>query len=162
MSSLRTKLLLALSALALGAVYVLAVVLFSTKDRVDQLDSDALKAVAGPACLTLRGTIDAMPVLPPGTSNADRSARVDEQAAAVERFVAQVRTVGPQALADDSPAESWLADWESLIRIRKEVAASDFALPFQIPMGGDDLVTRRMNDIGIDACQVPMGLTTAP
>lgn len=158
----RTKLLLLLSAVALIAVYVAAVLLSTTEDRVDQLDSDVMKDAAAPACITLRTAIDAMPALEPGASTEQRSTRVTEQAGVVQAFVEQVRRVGDEALDDDVPAREWLGDWEALVRVRTDLAATGFTGAFALPQDGDRPITDRMNDIGVSACQVPTGLTTAP
>jgi hypothetical protein len=160
--SARTKVLLLLSAVALVAIYVTAVLLSTTSDRVDQLDSEVMEDAAGPACITLRTELDAMPLLDPLASKEQRATRVAEQAAVVQRFLAQVRAVGDAAIDDDEPAREWLGDWEALLRARQQAAASDFTAAFEVPRDGERAITERMNAIGVSACRVPTGLTTAP
>jgi hypothetical protein len=121
-----------------------------------------MEDAAGSACITLRTELDAMPLLAPEATKEQRAARVTDQAAVVERFLAQVREVGDAALDDDEPAREWLGDWEALLRARQQVAASGFTAAFEIPKDGELAITERMNDIGVSSCQVPTGLTTAP
>lgn len=161
-SSTRTKLLLLVTGIGIIAVYAIAVLLSTTKDRVDQIDSKAVEDVAGPACVTLRTDLDALPALPAGASNGERSARVAEQAAVVDRFVTQVRTVGDAALDADSPTRTWLGDWRTLVQIRQDYALAGFQGTFAIPQDEGLPITQRMNDIGVSSCQVPQSLETAP
>ena len=156
------KIVLLTTFMAVVGVYVVAFLLSTTDDRVDQLDTDALRDVAGPACVTMRTEIDALPALPVGATDEERQARLDVQRVAVERFVAQVRTVGDAALDDDEPAREWLGDWEALLQARQDFATAGFTGDFAVPVEGGQPITMRMDDIGVDACQVPTALSTSP
>ncbi len=151
--------LLALVAVLVVVVYAGSFLLFTTKDRVDQLDSQALRDVAGPACTDLRLAVDALPTLPADASRADRLARVGEQRVLVDAFVDRVQQVGVEALDADEPARSWLADWQTLVDSR-ERWARDAMSPYAVPEQDGQPITRRMNAIGVDACAVPVGLTS--
>ena len=155
----RTALLLAVVAVFVVAVYAGSFLLFSTNDRVDQLDTQPVREVAAPACTDLRLAVDALPPLPSGASPADRLARVEQQRALVERFIARVEQAGDAALSADEPARSWLADWQTLVDSR-ERWVRDATGPYAVPVEDGQPITRRMNAIGVDACTVPVGLTS--
>lgn len=157
---LRTALLLVVVAVLVVAVYAGSFLLFTTKDRSDQLDSQPLREVAAPACTDLRLAVEALPPLPADAGQDDRLAQVDEQRALVDRFVARVREVGDAALDADEPARAWLADWQQLIDTREDWANGPSGVPYAVPVEDGQPITRRMNAIGVDACTVPAGLTS--
>lgn len=154
-----TVLLLVLAGVLTLGVYVGSFLLSTTSDRVDQLDSPAVREVAQQACTDLRVAVDALPPVPPDADRTERIARVDRLSAIVAAFDEQVRQVGEQALDADEPARSWLADWASLISSRQQWAQAGTGA-YEVPVEDGQPITRRMDAIGVDACTVPAGLTS--
>lgn len=154
--------MLLLTMVGVLAVYLASFLLSTTSDRPDQLDSEALREVAAPACRALRTELNALPTLPSDATLEQRRDRVAEQEQLVGHFVEQIRLVGDAALDDDQPARAWLKDWETLVQIRQDYAGAGFVGEFIIPIEDGQPITRRMTDIGVDACQVPQGLIDAP
>lgn len=154
--------MLLLTMVGVLAVYLASFLLSTTSDRPDHLDSEVLRELAAPACLALRTELDALPDLPSDATLEQRRDRVVEQEQLVGRFVEQIGAVGDAALDEDEPARAWLADWQTLITIRQDYAEAGFTGEFAIPVEDGQPITRRMNDIGVDACEVPPGLLTAP
>lgn len=160
--SWRVRLLLLAGLIGVLAIYGGSVLLSTTRDRVDQIDTAPVEAAAVAACTALRVNLDARPAMPPAPSDGQRSARVDDDAALVTSFVEQVQRAGDAALDADAPARVWLADWQMLIDARRAFAASGFVGTFSVPVADGQPITRRMNDIGVDACQVPRSLVDSP
>lgn len=158
----RTKIVLALTSVGLVAIYTTAVLLSTTRDRVDQIDSDALRPVVRSACIDLRTATDALTPLGADASEQARQDRVSEQADLVAEFLEQVRGAGDEALDDDRPAREWLTDWETLLAARTTFADDGFQGDFGVPVQDGRPITDRMNDIGVEECRVPLGLTIAP
>ena len=162
MPSLLVRGLVVLAGVATVGSYVGMVVLSTTRDRVDHLDVEPVKSVAAAACTELRTAVDALPPLPPTASAAERQARVAEQGRLVDRLVQQVRAVGPEALAEDVPAEEWLGDWAALQAARQSWADDGATGPLAVPVADGRPLPDRMGRVGVAACLVPTPLTTAP
>lgn len=158
----RTRLLLLLAGAATLAVYGAAFVLSTTRDRPDQIDTQAVERVATDACVRLRVAVDALPPLPAGADLAARGARVGEQQQLVQRLVSDVEAVGPAALDEDVPAREWLGDWQVLVQARRAYLDAGGTGPWSVPVLDGRVVSERMDGIGVDACKVPDGLKAAP
>ena len=85
-----------------------------------------------------------------------------EQGRLVERLVQQVRAVGPEALAADVPAEEWLGDWATLQSARQAWADAGATGSAPVPQADGRPLSDRMGMVGLDACLVPVPLTTTP
>ena len=160
--SWRVRLLMIVALLATIGIYGGSVLLSTTRDRVDQIDTKAVESAATAACTTLRVELDALPPLPTTASDDERDARIRLQAAALERFTDRVERVGPRALDQDVPTRTWLGDWAGLLQARQDFAATGFTGAFAVPVEDGQPITRRMDAIGVDACRVPQSLLDSP
>lgn len=158
----RFKLILLAVTLATAGVYAVAFVLSTTDDRVDQIDTQVVRAAATAACIDLRTAVDAQPALPAGATEKQRETRTQEQAVLVRQFSDQVRAAGDEALDADVPTRQYLADWEALAASRVAYARGGFAGTYAVPVANGEPITMRMDRIGVSACAVPQGLTVAP
>lgn len=158
MARARTRTLLLLVGVATVAVYVGVFLLATTDDRQDQFDDETVRSAVSTACAALRADVDALPLLPERASQVERRARVQEQDRLLGRFLALVRAVGP-ALESDAPGPQWLADWESLAAARRAWPGTGGFAP---PAADGRPITQRMEAVDLDACRVPIALTTAP
>lgn len=96
-----------------------------------------------------------------GTS-AERAAAVSEQNQFVETMVRKVRGIDVEIRAADRPVDAWLADWESIVRVRERWAAEtlDGGNPrLRVPEDDDgEPVTRRIDLASNGLCPVPDAL----
>lgn len=157
----RTRALLLVALAVTIAVYVTAFLISTTRDRPDQIDTEALVDVVNAACIDLRTEVDAQPALPPGAGPKARRERVDEQGRVIAAFLDQVRTAGEPVLDADVPARAWLADWEAL-QTARETWAERATGAFTVPVVDERALDSRIESIGVDACVVPEALTVAP
>jgi hypothetical protein len=161
----RTVLLLALVGVFLVVVYGGSVLLSTTRDRPDQFDGDTVPTAAARACRTLVGALATLPPLPGSATPMQRADRAVTQDAAVRRLVADVGTVGPDALRKDSPGEQWLADWTRLADGRDAAAAQLRAgrpATWAVPVEDEHPISDRMGAVGVPECAVPRALTSLP
>ncbi|MCW2623225.1 MAG: hypothetical protein JWL64_2827 [Frankiales bacterium] len=161
MTRIRTTVLLGAVAVATLGLYVTSLVL-TTQDQAATFDTDPVTTAAKAACTSLRSDLQAMPLLPPGSSLEVRQARVRDQSARMRLLVTQVQAVGDRALDDDRPSRQWLRDWDTLAGAREAYAAGGLVGAFTVPLVDGQPLTRRMSDIGLRPCIVPPELTTAP
>ena len=162
MPSTLNKVLIVVAAVGTLGVYGGSVVLASTGDAQDTLDDRPVRDRASAACTALRLDVDAEPPLPPSATREARLARLAEQDRLIARLVADVRGLGQPALAEDVPAEQWLADWEQLAAARRAYAQAGAQGGFTVPVENGQPLTYRMDRIGVPACLVPTGLTIGP
>jgi len=156
------KVLVVLAAVGTLAVYGGSVVLTGIRDGQDTLDSRPVRDRASAACTALRLDVDAEQPLPSSAGRDARLARLAEQDRLVARLVADVRGLGPAALAEDVPAEQWLADWEQLAAARRAYGEAGAQGAFVVPVEDGRPITYRMDRVGVPACVVPTGLTIGP
>ena len=154
--------LVVLVGLATVSAYVGMFVLSTTRNRPDHLDVEPVRSTAAAACTQLRVDVDALPPLPPTATPGQRQERVGDQLQLLDRLVAQVRAVGPEALAADEPALDWLEDWAALRRARQAWADAGATGPFTLPLVDGRPLPDRMASVGVEPCLVPTALTIAP
>ena len=138
--SKKVALLVAGGSLVVGALWVIGPYVFAGRDDPESLDSRPVREAAEAACTEMRAAVDAAP----------GDAAAAERAA--EAMVARLRALGPEVLADDHPAEAWLADWHRLLAARR---AGD-----PVPEEDGVPIHRRMDELVKDmrVCQVPAEL----
>lgn len=157
----RTRLLMMAVTIALAAVYA-GSVLLATRDQQGQIDSKEVKPAAEAACSGLKSGLGALQLPQTPTGVLERVALVDEQAALVDRFVAEITEVGDKALQEDVPSLTWISDWRALVQARRDFAAGGFVGNFSLPIVAGEPITRRMDAIGIASCMVPQSLRESP
>jgi hypothetical protein len=148
--------------LLVGAVMTLLWVggpyFFAGRDDPTAIDNKPVREAVEEGCPDLRADLEALPTdIPP----ADRA---EAQNRAVEEFVAKVRAVGPEEIADDTPVDQWLADWEQIVAGRREAVrtGTPFATPivdkpFRAPVNVRMFALIRS---GLEKCDVPESLLT--
>ncbi|MEV6600462.1 hypothetical protein AB0M36_26980 [Actinoplanes sp. NPDC051346] len=136
---------------------------YANHDRPGLLDSPEVSDAADAACATMRATV-AGQVLPPKATNEQKASFMGTQDAAVVAMVAEIRGLGTSRLADDLPAEDWLADWETLLRVRQQYAVDLVAgrkPSFVAPVVNGFPLVNRMNSVSV-GCKVPAQLLSVP
>ncbi|WP_203727454.1 hypothetical protein [Paractinoplanes durhamensis] len=144
-----------------AAVWLLGFWQYAQHDRIELIDLPVVADRADEACTTMRAAV-AVSAAPAGSGVEARVRTVRAQDAAVAVMVARVRELGPEKLADDHPAASWLADWEDLVAVREKYAddlAAGRAVSLQVPVTDGVPITRRMDEVGL-LCRVPAQLVT--
>jgi hypothetical protein len=135
---------------------------YANADHLGVLDDPVVVTAADKACAVLQAEVQASTV-PKGASATVVAGSIRAQDAGIERLLAAMRHLGTARLEGDHPADLWLADWETLARIREAYAdtlgAGDkphFALPAVdgIP------ISQRMSE-AIE-CPVVLELTAVP
>jgi hypothetical protein len=127
--------------------------LLGPKDDPTAIDSKPVRTAVASACNQLRSDLAALPA---GLSTADRA---EAENRAVERLVARVRGVGPEALAHDVPTERWLGDWEQIVAERRQAVRQ--GRRFVTPVANGTPVNIRMFALirsGLEQCDVPRQL----
>lgn len=154
-------LLAALVVAVFVAVSIVGLVEYAGHDHVDLIDRpDVVDRVQG-ACDRMQSELAAHPAASPGTVGAV-VAEVRAEDAAVTAMVADVRAMGADALDDDIPSRDWLADWETMVRLREDWAdAAAAGTPHQlvVPRSEGHPITERMAGVGVD-CPLPPGFTS--
>lgn len=144
--------------------FVLGIWAYATKDHLEALDDSTVVETADRACATMTLAVQegAIPAeYAPAEARADA---IRQQDAAVRQMVGVMRTLGRERLDGDQPATAWLADWETLIRIREQYAADLLAgrtARFILPTVGGYPLTHRIDNVGL-ACRVPERLVGLP
>ncbi|HZC25857.1 MAG TPA: hypothetical protein VE287_02470 [Actinopolymorphaceae bacterium] len=137
---------------------------YATKDRVETLDDSTVVETADRACATMTVAVQdgATPAdYAPAEARADA---IRQEDAAVRQMVGVMRTLGPERLDGDQPATAWLADWETLVRLREQFAADLLAgrpARLVLPTVDGYPLTHRMDNVGL-ACRVPARLLALP
>ena len=135
---------------------------YANADHLGVLDDPVVVTAADKACAVLQAEVKAGTV-PKGASAPVVAGSIRAQDAGIERLIAAMRLLGTARLEGDHPANLWLADWETLARIRESytdtLGAGDkprFALPTVdgIP------ISQRMSEAV--ECPVVLALTAVP
>jgi len=129
--------------------------LIGPKDDPTAIDSKPVRTAVASACNQLRSDLAALPA---GLSTAQR-AEAENQA--VERLIARVRAVGPDAIAHDVPTDKWLGDWELIVATRRQAVRQ--GTRFATPVANGTPVNIRMFELirsGLEQCDVPRQLLT--
>lgn len=130
---------------------------FMSHDRIELIERNDVVDQAERACGAMARDLRSLGSDRLSDSGA-LAARIREENASAERFVAKVREVGRDALADDVPADQWLSDWERIVEVRATYAdrleTSPAVDPPDVPTEAGRPITQRMNDVGV-ACAVP-------
>lgn len=137
----------------MAALWVAGPYVFAGRDDPTALDSGPVRKTVLAGCGQLRADLAA---LPSGMAASDRA---EAENRAVEQFVARVRALGPDALADDTPVEQWLGDWEQIVAARRQAVRE--ATRFTTPISGGAPVNVRMFALirsGLTKCDVPPAL----
>jgi hypothetical protein len=134
---------------------------YGNADHLGILDDPAVTRVVEPACRSMASAVQQVPV-PTSDAPPDQvAAAIRSQTEAVRTLTATVRALGEETLDGDHPAQAWLADWDTLIRLRDEYAADLVAgrpASFTLPTVDGVPITKRMSDPG-PSCPVPPVLT---
>jgi hypothetical protein len=125
------------------------------------IDNTELISVIEQECGLMTAEVEAMPL----TGSAEvQAATIAQQNEVVGLMVARIRDVDPDLIANDPPAEEWLADWGRLVQAREVLAdrVREGATPrLEIPTDehGDE-IDLRMNDVFFteSTCTVPQVL----
>jgi hypothetical protein len=139
----------------IAALWVFGPSLIGPKDDPTAIDSKPVRTAVSAACTQLRADLAALPA---GLHTADRA---EAENRAVERLIASVRAVGPDALAHDDPTEQWLGDWEQIVAARRQAVRD--GRPFATPAAHGAPVNIRMFELirsGLEQCDVPRQLLT--
>jgi hypothetical protein len=128
----------------------------SDRDYPGIIDDDHVVDIARRECRLMTSTVEGMPL--DGTPR-ERLAALSDQNVAVLTMVENIRRIDADERASDRPVDSWLADWESLVRARADYlervrrgGSTDFRVP-RAPDGSP--ITERMEIAGSDVCDVP-------
>ena len=133
-------------------------------DHLGILNDPSVISVVEPACVKMAAAVKQVPVPPPGAPPAQLAAAVRSQNDAVRALTKTVRALGDETLNGDDPAQAWLSDWDTLIRLRERYAADLVAgrtPTFTLPTVDGVPITQRMSDPGV-SCPVPPALTALP
>lgn len=137
---------------------------YSTADHLGIFNSlDVIETVES-ACLTMESEVSAVPPLSADARPQDLAQTIQAQNEALERLTATVRSLGQERLDADHPAQYWLSDWDTLIRLRAEYAANVEAgkpATLVIPEVDGIPITNRMSSSGA-TCSIPRVLTELP
>lgn len=148
--------------LLVGAVMTLLWVggpyFFAGRDDPTAIDNKPVREAVESGCPALRDDLAAVPA---DLAPADRA---EAQNRAVDAFVARVRAVGPEEIADDTPVDQWLADWELIVATRRQAvregrpyATPVVDVPFRAPVNVRMFALIRS---GLEQCDVPDVLLT--
>jgi hypothetical protein len=145
------------------AVSIVGMWEYANVDHLGILDSPDVVNRASQACATMAEQIAAIPQPLPGDATGEVGA-IRAQDQALGRLVTSMEALGQDRLSHDHPAQPWIADWQTLIRLR-ETYADDLAAgrhpTLVIPTIDGYPITHRMSDPGID-CPIPAQLTAMP
>ncbi len=137
----------------IAALWMFGPSLIGPKDDPTAIDSKPVRTAVSAACTGLRADLAALPA---GLSTADRA---EAENRAVERLIARVRAVGPDALAHDDPTEQWLGDWEQIVADRRQAVRDGKRFSPRVIHGTP--VNIRMFELirsGLEQCDVPRQL----
>src|SRR4051812_32100342 len=101
-SGKKTVVVFGVATLVVGALWSLGPLVFAGHDDPTAIDSKPVRRPVRAGCTQLRAALAAVPA---GLGVPDRA---EAENRAVERLLAQVRALGPDALAHDDPVEQWL------------------------------------------------------
>ena len=113
----------------MATLWVAGPYIFAGRDDPTAIDSKPVRKTVLAGCTQLRSDLAALPA---GMAAADRA---EAENRAVEQFVGRVRALGPDALADDTPVEQWLGDWEQIVAARRQAVRD--GKRFAPPLSGD-------------------------
>jgi hypothetical protein len=129
---------------------------YGSADHLDVLDDPVVVEAADSACVRMAAAVrEAAP--PAGAPAGAVASAMRAQDAAVTAMVREVRAVGAGRLRGDRPAISWLADWETLVRLREAYAdavAAGGHPALVVPVVDGVPITDRMGDAGPASCDV--------
>ena len=137
---------------------------YANADHLGILDNPEVTSIVGPACTAMAAAVKHVPTPPPGAPPAQVAAAVRSQNQALTTLTKTVRALGDETLDGDHPAQAWLSDWDTLIRLRERYAADLLAgkpATFTLPTVDGVPVTDRISDPGV-SCPVPPVLTALP
>jgi len=149
----RVTLVLLLITAIIAGLWEFGPSLIGPKDDPTAIDSKPVRTAVASACTQLRSDLAALPA---GLNVADRA---EAENRAVERLVARVRSVGPDALAHDVPTDRWLDDWELIVATRRQAVRD--GRRFATPVAHGTPVNIRMFELirsGLEQCDVPRQL----
>jgi hypothetical protein len=142
---------------ALVAVSLMRLWAYANRDNPLVIENPDVARVANAACAALRDEAAAAAVATTAPI-AQRVGAINAQNDAVTQLVATVdRLVAPEAIAQDRPAATWLADWQRLVVVRDGYArslASGHPTPMAMPTIDGRSLQERLNDVGLN-CRVP-------
>ena len=146
-----------------GAVSIVGLWRYANADHLGILDDPDVVNRASLACATMAQQIAAIPQQQPGDVTGEVGA-IRTQDQALSSLVASMQALGQDRLNHDHPAQLWIADWQTLIRVR-ETYADDLAAGHHptlvIPIVDGYPITHRMSTTGVD-CPIPAQLTAMP
>jgi hypothetical protein len=149
----RVTLVVLLLAGIIAGLWVFGPSLIGPKDDPTAIDSKPVRTAVSAACTQLRADLAALPA---GLTVGDRA---EAENRAVERLLARVRSVGPDALAHDDPVDQWLGDWEQIVAERRQAVRQ--GRHFATPVAHGTPVNIRMFELirsGLEQCDVPREL----
>ena len=152
-SGKRAVIVLLLFMTVMGALWAIGPIVFAGRDDPTALDSKRVRTAVEAACPLLRADLSAVPAGMAAPERAEAENRV------VEQFLGRVRSVGPEALADDNPVEEWLGDWERIVAARRQAVRD--GKRFTAPVVDNAPVNVRMYALirsGLRDCDVPAAL----
>jgi len=145
-----------LSALAIGALVTLNVVMWS-KDQPGIIDDPDVIDAMDTECSLMTFTVDSIAVYGSADDQVDALA---DQDAAVLSMVDNLRALPDAMRASDEPLDAWLDDWEALVGARQDYAENLLDGErgvFTMPRDDDgDEIWMRMDFAGY--CEVPESL----
>lgn len=152
-SGKRTVIVLVLFMGVMGALWAIGPIVFAGRDDPTAIDTKPVRTALEGACPQLRADLAALPagLAPPERAEAENRA--------VEQFLGRVRSVGPEALADDNPIEEWLGDWEQIVAARRQALGD--GKRFSAPIVDNAPINVRMYALvrsGLRGCDVPPAL----
>jgi hypothetical protein len=126
--SRRTRWIWAVGATAVVSAVLLGLFLYgfwayANADHLGVLDDPVVITAADKACTVLQAEVQAS-TAPKGSSATVIVGSIRAQDVDIERLIAAMRHLGKARLEGDHPALPWLADWETLVRIREAYADS--------------------------------------
>ncbi len=149
------------AALILG-VPVYGLWAYANTDHLGILDDPVVTIAADKACAALQSDTAANTV-PKGASAAAIANSIRAQDVGIERLIATMRRLGDDRLEGDHPAVKWLADWETLARVRETYADTLVAgnKPQLVPPNVDGIpISRRMSEAA--ECPAVLELAALP
>lgn len=152
-SGKRTVIALLLFMAVMGSLWAIGPIVFAGRDDPTAIDTKPVRTAVEAACSQLRTDLSAVPATLVAPERAEAENR------AVEQFLDRIRSVGPEALADDNPVERWLDDWEQIVAARRQAVRE--GKRFAVPIVDNAPVNVRMYALirsGLRECDVPPAL----
>ena len=144
--------------LVAGTTLLVVAITVGSTSAPGLIDDPEVVSVIKRECGQMTASVESLPIHGTPRRQAQTIAR---QNVAIEDMVADIRDVGPDALASDPPTDEWLADWDRLIEAREAYAEhllDGAVVPFRVPYDEDGRhISVRMDDVFIDrsVCEVP-------